>query len=86
MNSRNEIITGLRGFIIENFGFDEDIEFNNDTPFVRSGLIDSTGMLEVIAHLEKEYNVYVIDEDMRPEMIGSVDNLTDYIMEKRLTL
>ena len=70
----------IRGFILENFLFnDKDRAIGDDESFLESGIIDSTGVIEVVAWIEENYNFSVDDEDLVPEKFDSVSNLTKYI-------
>ncbi len=73
----------IRGFILENFLFtdDESVLANGDS-FLDKGIIDSTGILEVIYFLEDEFNVSVADSEMIPENLDSVDNIVAFLNNK----
>ena len=73
----------IRGFILENFLFtdDESVLANGDS-FLDKGIIDSTGILEVIYFLEDEFNVSVADSEMIPENLDSVDNIVAFLNKK----
>lgn len=73
----------LRDYILENFLFtDEQSAINNDDSFLKKGIIDSTGMLEIIYFLEDELDVNVEDDEMVPENLDSVDKLVAYVARK----
>jgi len=69
----------IKGFIIENFLFGEDSDLNDDTSFLEEGIIDSTGVLELIEYLEEEFDIEIDDEDMIPENLDSLNNLEQFI-------
>lgn len=73
----------LREYILENFLFTDDQSAlaNNDS-FLQKGIIDSTGMLEVIYFLEDEFGVKVADAEMIPENLDSINNIVAYIGKK----
>jgi acyl carrier protein len=72
----------LREFIAENFLFRADAEVSNDQSLLDSGVIDSTGVLELIAFLEKTYGITIADEEIIPENLDSIDNMTNYLSTK----
>jgi acyl carrier protein len=72
----------IREFISENFLFRADAELNNDQSLLESGVIDSTGVLEVIAFLEQTYGISVADEEIIPENLDSINNMTRYLAAK----
>jgi acyl carrier protein len=73
----------LREFILENFvtGMEPD-DLKDDTSFLDEGIIDSTGVLEMVDYLEETYNISVEDEEVLPENFDSIDNLDAYIARK----
>ena len=72
----------LREFIVDNFLFGEEGDFQNDTPFFESGVVDSTGILEIVTFLEETYNVNVADEELVPENFTSVETIDQYLKRK----
>ena len=74
----------FRKYILENFLFTEDEgELKNTDSFLDSGIIDSTGILEVINFLEEEFNLQVDDDEMIPENLDSVNNVLSFISKKQ---
>ena len=70
--------------MIENFLTEEQVaELRDDASFVDSGLIDSTGMLEVITFMEDTWGIEVADEEMIPENLDSVVLLANFVASKR---
>ncbi|WP_037079323.1 acyl carrier protein [Neorhizobium vignae] len=72
----------VREFIAENFLFRADAEVSNNQSLLESGVIDSTGVLELIAFLEQTYGITVADEEIVPENLDSIDNMTSYLSTK----
>jgi len=73
----------LRTFILENYLFTEDeSELDNADSFLESGIIDSTGILEVITFIQDELEIMVEDDDMIPENLDSVNNILAYVAKK----
>lgn len=67
-------------FITENFLFGQSREdFTDEASLLGLGIIDSTGVLEVVAHLETTYGIKVKDEDLVPANFDSVVNLSKYV-------
>ncbi len=74
----------LRKFILENYLFtDDDSALNNADSFLEKGIIDSTGILEVIFFIEEQFGFKVADEEMVPENLDSVDNLVRFVARKK---
>lgn len=74
----------MRNHILENYLFTDDQTalLNNDS-FMEKGIIDSTGILEIIFFLEDELGVVVEDEEMIPENLDSVDNIIAFVKTKK---
>jgi len=81
-----KIIKTIRKFLIENFLFEEDENLKNDTSFLENGILDSTGVLELIAFLEETYGIEVEDEEVIPENLNSIANVAQYILKKQGSL
>ena len=77
----------IRKFIFENFLFsdsdNEDGELENDASFLDNGIIDSTGVLELVEWLEDEFDIVVDDDELVPENLDSVNNLNAFIIKKK---
>lgn len=74
--------TELRQFIEENFLFGVNVQYANCDSLLENGVIDSTGVLELIAHLESEYGFRVQDEDLVPENLDSIDGIVQFLQRK----
>ncbi len=80
MSVRDEI----RGYIVENFLFGDPAPLaGDDVSLLDSGVIDSVGVMELIAHLEQRHGVVVADHELVPENLDSVDNLVRFVRRKR---
>ena len=72
----------LRRFVIDNFLYGREETFSNHDSFLEMGLIDSTGMLELVGSLEKKYGIQVEDADLVPDNLDSIFQLTQFIQRK----
>jgi len=72
----------VRQYIIDNFLFGESSGLGDDTSFLDEGIVDSTGMLELIMFLEESYHISVEDEELIPENLDSVKNISGYLDRK----
>ncbi len=72
----------IRAFIVENFLFGNDNGLKNDSSFLDEGIIDSTGILELVSFLEEEFGITVEDEELIPENLDSIANATAYLEKK----
>lgn len=73
----------MRSYILENFLFtDDESALNSGDSFLEKGVLDSTGILEVIYFLEDEFAVKVEDDEMIPENLDSVNNIVKFVSTK----
>jgi acyl carrier protein len=72
----------LRRFVVDNFLFGKN-GFKNDDSFLDKGIIDSTGMVELIFHLEKTYDIKVEDSELIPDNLDSVNRLVAFVQRKQ---
>jgi acyl carrier protein len=74
----------IKTYILENYLFtDDDSELSNADSFLEKGILDSTGILEVIFFIEHEYGFKVEDEEMIPENLDSVECLVEFVKRKQ---
>ena len=74
----------VKNFVIENFLFGDSSQLEDDMSFLESGIIDSTGILELIGFLEETYNIKVEDEELVPENLDSIKSVVEFL-ERKLT-
>lgn len=74
----------IREFIIENFLFGSDDGLEDETSFLDSRIIDSTGILELVTFLEEEFSINVEDEELIPENLDSINNVVAYLGKKKI--
>ena len=74
----------IKNYILENYLFTDDQNALQDgDSFLQQGIIDSTGILEVVFFLEEEFGVKVKNEEMIPENLDSVNNLVAFVERKK---
>ena len=69
----------VRRFIEESFLIDG---FQDDDSFLQTGIIDSLGVMQLVAFLESEYKVRVADQDLVPENLDSVEKVAAFVERK----
>jgi acyl carrier protein len=75
MESKQEI----RSFIVENFYVPENASLSDETPLIESGIVDSTGVLEVVAFLEETFSIAIPDHDMLPANLDTIGRMASYV-------
>ena len=74
----------IRRFILTSFLFTEDeSQLKNDDSLLERGIMDSTGVLELVAFLESEFGVKVSDEELIPENLDSVTQIVAFVARKQ---
>jgi acyl carrier protein len=77
----------VRQFIEENFLFREDRAAVSDTEsLIEAGLVDSTGVLELVAFLEDAFALRLADADIVPENLDSIRAIVTFVEGKRATM
>jgi acyl carrier protein len=73
----------IRQFIVTNFYVAEADKLADDTSFLDKGIIDSTGVLEVVSFLEQEFGITIEDGEMVPENLDSIGGLVAMVDRKK---
>jgi len=71
----------IREFIVESFFVDD---FSDDDSFLRNSIVDSLGMLELVAFLEKEFRIKVSDAELVPENLDSLAKVCAFVERKKI--
>ena len=72
----------IRKFILENFILEKPEDLVDDESMLEKGIMDSTGVLELVAFLESTYEIKVEDEELIPENLDSIKNIVNYLERK----
>jgi acyl carrier protein len=82
--NREEILNTVKKFILEHLLIDNTtVKLNSSDSFLDKGIIDSTGVMEVISFLQSTFSIEVKDDEMLPENLDSLDNIASYIIAKK---
>lgn len=86
MNDIQKIKNTIRTYVKDNFLFgfsDEDLHY--DTSFLEIGVLDSTGIMEMVTFIEREFGISVLDEEFVSENLDSINLIANFV-SKKLTL
>jgi len=73
----------IRQFIVGNFLFGREGDgFPDDRSFLESGIIDSTGLLELVSFVEQRYSITIADRELVPENLDSLKNISQFVARK----
>jgi acyl carrier protein len=75
-------LTQIRGFVHSNFLVTEDVGLTDRASLLDLGVVDSTGVLEIIAFLEKTFGFAVEDDEIVPENLDSIERIAAYVARK----
>ena len=73
----------VREFITENFYVDDPNVLTDDASLLEHGIVDSTGVLEVIGFIEDTFHVQVDDAEMLPDNLDSIERISRFVVRKR---
>ncbi|SFV37208.1 acyl carrier protein [Devosia crocina] len=80
----SDIKTTIRDFIIDNFLFgDTSQAIEDDTSLIDNGYVDSTGVLELVFHIEQSFGIKVADNEIVPANLDSVGAIAAYVENKQ---
>lgn len=78
-----EIQETLRDYIAQNILFaPEGFAYNDDDSFLENGILDSTGVVEMVAFIEDRFKISVEDAEITPQNFDSISNLAAYVSGK----
>ncbi len=73
----------VKQFIVSNFYVSDPAALGTDTSLITGGFVDSTGMLELIAFLEKEFAIRVTDQETVPENLETIGRIVTFVGQKQ---
>lgn len=73
----------VREFLVSNFYIAETNLLKADTSLLDQGVIDSTGVLEVIGFIEETFGITVDDTELLPENLDSIEGIARYVIRKK---
>ena len=72
----------VRTFIVDNFLFGQQTSLSDDASLVEQGIIDSTGILELVRFLEERFGFEIEDEELVPENLDCIRRLGQFVRKK----
>lgn len=83
MTNEEQSRTDIRRFVLEDLLLNDAASMpKDDESFLDTGTIDSTGVLEIVMFLEQSYKFKVLDRELVPENLDSIDRLVDFVKRK----
>ena len=72
----------VRQFVIDNFLFGQGAQLKDDESFLDGGIIDSTGVLQLVGFLEQKYEIAIDNTELVPDNLDSVERITRFVQQK----
>jgi len=79
---QSEIVAKVKDYIEKNFIYDQETNLKVDESLLDNGLVDSTGILEVVSFIEETFSISIEDEEMVPDNLDSVNKIASFIVRK----
>jgi len=77
-----DYVSTVREFVVENFLYGDGSRLEENTSFLDHGIVDSTGLLELVSFLEQRFEIRVEDDEMVPENLNSLGCISSYLDRK----
>jgi len=82
-HSSTDVKKDIRQFIAHNLLFTEEADYADDASLLDSGILDSFGVMELVAFVEEEFGVQVEDDEILPANFDSVEAIVAYVESKQ---
>ena len=78
-----DIVKKIRNYISDNFmmGGDDSLISDNDS-FLDAGILDSTGVIELVTFIEEEFEIEMTDEEIIPDNLDNIKSIESYVLLK----
>ena len=74
----------IRSFIEKNYLFSSEGTLSDSDSLLQKGIVDSTGILELISFLEEKFGIAINDDELLPANLDSIDNIVNFLEKKQL--
>jgi acyl carrier protein len=79
----NQLSDEIRQFVVDNFLFGQGADaLKNDESFLETGVLDSTGVLQLVGFIERQYNIVIGDDELVPDNLDSVLKAAAFVDRK----
>jgi acyl carrier protein len=86
MTDDHNIKSQIHSFILGKFPLARKREIEDDVQLLESGVIDSLGVLDVVAFVERTFAIKIDDDELTPDNFGSIQRLSSFVEQKRARL
>jgi acyl carrier protein len=78
-----EIRNQVREFVVRHFLFGEENGMQDHSSLLEQGVVDSTGVLELVAFLESSYGLRIADDELVPDNLDSIERIVQFVQRKQ---
>ncbi len=75
----------IQEFLMSNFFLDDSFVINRDESLIYQGVLDSTGTIELISFIEKEFDITINNDEIIPENFDSIQSIISFISSRHQT-
>ncbi len=80
----DEVVGTVREFVLTNYLFGDSSRMPGDQEsLLEAGVVDSTGVLELVEFLESDLGVTVADHETVPENLDSIERIARFVVRKQ---
>ncbi len=73
----------IRNYVIDHILFGDGEKLRDDVSFQETGILDSTGFLELITFVEEQFGVEIADDELVPEHFDTLRAVSAFVEQKR---
>ena len=73
----------IRVFVVDNFLFGEEGGLKDDSSFLKEGIVDSTGIMQLVSFLQEQYLIAIEDEELIPDNLDSIRKVSLFVQGKK---
>ncbi len=77
-----EVAGRIRAFLVDSFLLGDDDGFGDADSLIEAGIVDSTGVMEVVTFLEESFVIDVADDELVADNLDSVERLAAFVQRK----
>jgi acyl carrier protein len=77
-----KVTARIRDFVVDTFLLGDDDGFGDDDSLIDGGVVDSTGVMEIVAFLEETYGIVIEDDDLVADNLDSIERLRTFVAAK----
>ena len=79
----DDVVAAARGFVVESFLYTRpEVFLGADEPLLEGGIVDSMGVLELVGWISSTYGIYVEDEEIVEENLGTLSAIARYVVSR----